>query len=171
MLQSSICCFAVDLLSFINVSRYTAHYMTLLPSIIWIDHLMNYLLLRLKRNLSKIICFYFFSEFFTSYGGISAELIITTKNSLINQLSDMTMHREVNVCYKGISVAIKTLIFAYFSAKLCQTLFKLKNLICLVLDSVSFYKKMFFWLEGKTLHLAYQIFERWEKKKKTLNVW
>ena len=65
---------------------------------------MNYLLLRLKRNLLKIICFYFFFEFSTNHGGISAELIIT-KNSLLNELPDMTVHREVNVRHKRIVIA------------------------------------------------------------------
>ena len=128
MLQSSVCCFAVDLLSFINILRYTAHYMTLSQSIIWIDNLMNYLLLRLKRNLLKIICFYFFFEFFTNHGGISAELIIITKSSLLNELPDMTAHREVNVRHKHSIVARKTIIVAYFSAKLCLTLFEINKL-------------------------------------------
>ena len=59
---------------------------------------------------------------------MSAELIVITKNSLLNELLDMTVHKEVNVCHKRISVARKTLIFAYFSAKLCQTLFEINKL-------------------------------------------
>ena len=77
-------CAACSVLSFINISRYTVHYMTLSQSIIWIDNLKNYLLLRLKRNLLRIICFYFFFEFFINHDDISAELIIITKSSLLN---------------------------------------------------------------------------------------
>ena len=120
---SSVCCFAVDLLSFINILRYTAHYMT--RSILWVD---LYLLLRLKRNLLKIICVFLFFEFFTNHGGISAELIIITKNSILNEFPEMNVHREVNVRHKRVSVAIKTLIFAYFSAKLYQTLLEINKL-------------------------------------------
>ena len=127
---------------------------------------MNYLLLRLKRNLLKIICFYFFFEFFTNHGGISAELIIITKNILLNELQEMTVHREVNVCHKRISVARKTLIFVYLSTKLCQTLFKINKLNLLCIGWCKFLWKCFFRLKGKTSHLLYQIFAKWEKKKK-----
>ena len=102
---------------------------------------MNYLLLWLKRNLLKIICFYFFFEFFTNHGGISVELIIITKNSLRNELPDMNLRREVNLRHKCMSVARKTLIFGYIVLRNCGKRFmKLTNLICLVLDGVSFYK-------------------------------
>ena len=56
----------------------------------------------------------------------------------------MTVHREANVHHKHIIMARKTLIFTYFSAKLCQKLFEIYNLICLVLDGISFYEKCFF---------------------------
>ena len=118
--------------------------MTLLQSKIWIDNLMKYLLLWLKRNLLKIICFYFFFEFFTNHGGISVELIIITKNSLLNKLLDMKVQREFNVHHKGISVARKTLIFAYFLWNCATRFMKSTNLICLVSDGASFYKKCFF---------------------------
>ena len=131
-------CFAVDLLSFINISRYAAHCMTLLQSIIWIDNLKNYLLLRLKRNQLKIICFYFFFEFFTNHGDINAELITITKNSLLNELPHMTVHRKVNVHHKRIIVARKALIFAYFSAQLCQTLFEINKLNLRCFESYKF---------------------------------
>ena len=140
--------------------------MTLSQSIIWIDNLMNYLLLRLKRNLLKIICFYFFFEFSTNHGGISAELIIITRNSLLNGLPDMTTHREVNVRHTRIIVARKILIFAYFSAKLCQTLCEINKLNLPCIGWCKFLQKMFFWLEGKTLHVVYQIFARWQRKKR-----
>ena len=84
---------------------------------------MNNLLLRLKRNLLKIIWFYFFFEFSTNHGGISAELIITK-----NELPDMTVHREVNIRHKRIIVATKTLTFAYFSTKLSKTFFEINKL-------------------------------------------
>ena len=89
---------------------------------------MNYLLQELKRNLLKIICCYFFFEFCTNHGGMSAELTIITKNSLLNGLLDMMVHREVNVRHKHIIVARKTLILAYFSAKLCKTLIGINEL-------------------------------------------
>ena len=98
---------------------------------------MNYLLLRLKRNLLKINCFYFVFEFFTNHHGISAELIIITKNSLFNEFLDMSFHREVNVRHKRISVARKTL------RNCAKRFLKITNLICLVLDGVTFYKKCF----------------------------
>ena len=127
--------------------------MTLSQSIIWIDNLMNYLLLRLKRNLLKIICFYFFFEFSTNHGGISAELIIT-KNSLLNELPDMTVHREVNVRHKRIVIAR------------FQTLCEINKLNLPCIGWCKFLQKMFFWLEGKTLHVVYQIFARWQRKKR-----
>ena len=117
---------------------------------------MNYLLLWLKRNLLKIICFYFFFEFSANHGGISAELIIT-KNSLLNEFPDMAVHREVNVRHKRIIVDRKTLIFAYVSAKLCQTLFEINKLNVPCIGWCKFLYKMFFRLKGKTLHLAYQM--------------
>ena len=89
---------------------------------------MNYLLPPLKRNLLEIICFYFFLEFFTNHSGVIAELIIIIKNSLLNKLPDMTVHREVNTRHKRISVARKTLIFPYLSVKLCQTIFEINKL-------------------------------------------
>ena len=72
---------------------------------------MNYLLLGLKRNLLKIIYFYFFFEFSANHSGINVELIIITKNSFLNELPGMTVHREVNVRHKRITVARKGLIF------------------------------------------------------------
>ena len=38
------------------------------------------------------------------------------------------MYRQVHVHHKHISVARKTLIFEYFSAKLCETLFEINKL-------------------------------------------
>ena len=118
--------------------------MTLSQSLIWIDNLINYLLLRLKRNLLKIICFYFFFEFFTNHGGISVELIIITKNSLLNELPDMNVHREVNVRHKRTSVPRNHWVLHIFLRNCAKRFMKLTNLICLVLDGVSFYKKCFF---------------------------
>ena len=89
---------------------------------------MNYLLLGLERNLLRINCFYFFFEFSTNPGRISAELMIVTKNSLLNELLGMMVHREVNVHHKHIIVAGKGLIFAYFSVKLCQMFFGINKL-------------------------------------------
>ena len=79
--------------------------------------------------------------FFTNHGDISADSITVTKNSLLSELADMTvqdMTVQVNVHHKHIRVARKTLIFEYFSAKLCKTLFEIKRT---VLDGVSLYKK------------------------------
>ena len=67
----------------------------------------------------------------------------------------MTVHRQVNVHQKHISIA------SNFSAKLYETRFEINKL---VLDNASFYKNVF-WLEGKSLHLAYHIFRRCEKLK------
>ena len=80
------------------------------------------------------------------------------------KLPDMTVLRKVNVRHKRISVARKTLIFAYFFVKLFQTLFEIKklNLLCI--------GWCFFRLEGKTLHLANQIFARREKKFKKIKL-
>ena len=139
--------------------------MTLSQSIIWIDNLMNNLLLRLKRNLLKIIWFYFFFEFSTNHGGISAELIIT-KNGLLKELPDMTVHREVNVRHKRIIIARKTLILAYFLWNCPKRFLILTNFNLPCIGWCKFLQKMFFRLEGKTLHLVYQIFARWEKKKR-----
>ena len=112
---------------------------------------MNYLLLWLKRSLLKIICFYFFFEFSTNH-----ELIIT-KGSLLNEFPDVAVHREVNVRHKRIIVDRKTLIFAYVSAKLCQTLFEINKLNVPCIGWFKFLYKMFFRLKGKTLHLVYQM--------------
>ena len=62
-----------------------------------------------------------------------AELIVIKKNNLLNEICDMTIHREVNLRHKRIRIARKTLFFAYFSAKLCQTLFEINkfNLPCI----------------------------------------
>ena len=79
-------------------------------------------------------------------------------NCLLSKLLDMTVHRQVNVHHKHINIA------SNFSAKLCEIRFEIKNLMFLVLDSASFYKK------GKSLHLAYHIFDRCKKvKNKNLN--
>ena len=72
---------------------------------------------------------------------MSAELIIITKNSLLNELLDMTVHKEVNVCHKRINVARKTLILHIFLQNCAKRFLKLTNLIYLVLDGVNFYKK------------------------------
>ena len=75
--------------------------------------------------------------FFTSHSGISAKLITITNTSLLNELLDMTMHREVNIRHKHINLAKKTLIFEYFSAKFCHMLFEMNKLILSCLDGIS----------------------------------
>ena len=112
------------------------------------------------KKLIEIICFYFSFELFTNHGGISAELIKITKNTLLNELPDMNVHREVNVSHKRISVVRKALIFAYFSAKLCQTYYEINKFNLPCIGWCKFLYKIVFRLEGKTLHLAYQIFAR-----------
>ena len=93
---------------------------------------MNNLFLQLKRkpkfllwlatfSFSFVINYLFF-DFFTNHGGISAKLITITKHSLISELPDMTMQRQVNAHHKHISVA------SNFSAKLCKTRFKINKL-------------------------------------------
>ena len=95
--------------------------------------------------------------FLTNHGGISAESITVTKNSLLSELLDMTFQRQVNVHHKHIGAA------SIFLRNCEKRFFKLANLICLVLNGVIFYKKL--WLERKSLHLAYQTFARWKKLK------
>ena len=70
---------------------------------------------------------YLLFGFFTNHGGISAELITMAKDSLLSELLDMTVHRQINVHEKYISIA------SNFSAKLCETLFEINklNLSCI----------------------------------------
>ena len=70
---------------------------------------------------------YLFFDFFTNHRSISAESITTTKKSLLSELLDMTMHRQVNAHHKHISVASNS------SAKLCKTRFEINkpNLSCI----------------------------------------
>ena len=58
---------------------------------------------------------------FTNHGGISAESITIAKSSLISEPLDMTVHRQVNVHHKHISVGSK------FFAKLYETLFEINK--------------------------------------------
>ena len=46
---------------------------------------------------------YLLFDFFTKFGGISAKSITITKNSLLSELLDMTIHKQVNVHDKHIS--------------------------------------------------------------------
>ena len=63
----------------------------------------------------------------------------------------MTVQREFKVRNEHISVARETLIFDFFFIFIffCEIVpkyfLKLTNLICLVLDDVSFYKNDFWW--------------------------
>ena len=59
---------------------------------------------------------------FTNHDGISAESITIAKSSLISELLDMTVHRQVNVHHKHISVG------SIFFGKLCETLFEINKL-------------------------------------------
>ena len=110
----------------------------------WIDNLINFFFLPLKwktktfvvseqfsHSFLSVITYFWF--FFTDHGGISAELIIITKTSLLKELLHMTVHRKVKVRYEHIRVARITLIFEYFTAKLCQMLFAISklNLSCI----------------------------------------
>ena len=66
-------------------------------------------------------------DFFTNHGSISVESITITKNSLLGELLDMTVHKQDNVHHKHISIARN------FSAELCETLFEINkpNLSCI----------------------------------------
>ena len=66
-------------------------------------------------------------NFFTNHGGTSVELITVTKTNLLYEFLDMIVRRQV-MPHNYISIARKTLIFEYFSAKLCQMFFEINNL-------------------------------------------
>ena len=106
---------------------------------------MNYLFLQFKRKAKFLLWLatfsfsfainYLFFDFFTNHGGINAESITITKNSLLSELLDMTVHRQVNVHHKHISLA------SNFSVKLCETLFEFNKLNLSCVGWLSFYKK------------------------------
>ena len=93
---------------------------------------MNYLFVQFKRKPKFLLwlatfsfsfaIYYLFFDFFTKNGGISAKSITITKNSLLSELLDMTVNRQVNAHHRHISVA------SNFSAKLCKTRFEINNL-------------------------------------------
>ena len=66
-------------------------------------------------------------NFFTNHSGNSAESITVTKNSLVSELLDVTVHGQVNVHHKPINAG------SNFPAKVCETLFEVKklNLSCI----------------------------------------
>ena len=86
---------------------------------------MNYLFLQSKIKTKTFIV----SEQFSHS---CLPLITVTKTSLLNELLNMTMHRDINVHHEHISIARKTLIFKGFSLKLYQRLSETKkiNLSC-----------------------------------------
>ena len=65
----------------------------------------------------------------------------------------MTVHKQINIYHKHVSVAKKDTDFRLIFYEIVPNIVKLTDLICLVLNSLSFYKIFF-------LHLAYQIFAR-----------
>ena len=55
----------------------------------------------------------------------------------------MTVNKEIKVRHEHISVAPKTLIFEYFSAKLLQMLFEISKLNLSFIGWCKYYKKYF----------------------------
>ena len=123
---------------------------------------MNYLLWWLQRNLLKLFVFTSPLNFLLTMVASGAELIKITKNTLLNKLPDMSVHREVNVSHKRISVVRKAPIFAYFSAKLCQTHYKINKFNLPCIGWCKFLYKIFFRLEGKSV----SDFRKMRKKKR-----
>ena len=108
---------------------------------------MSYLFLQFKRKAKFLLWLatfsfsfvinYLFFDFFTNHGGINAESITITKNSLLSELLDMTVHRQVNAHHKHISLA------SNFAAKLCKTRFKINKLNIYCIRYCKFLQKTF----------------------------